>query len=807
MPPRIIAAFVAAACFAATLAAAAPIPAVAPTVIVSAGVGASPDTLLLMGPSSSSAPYKGDFGAGWLGWTSSDATAGGLDEVGDFAQLWEGLEDVDACHTDYSRLVAFIDAGGGPACDTWCYGPGGAIVNTTGGLAGPDGHLENFALSPVMAWPDAAADGAVLAFDVYRHEDLTPDAPGMFFTWSVRSADTDGSAGGGVQVLADQPWRDRGFAYYGAPTWLRVEQDVLDLLAPGRDEVQVRLGVHELGWLWGWTGNDGTPAPYFDNVAVKVVSRVGPLLSARAVDLAQDNFPESNDLGSSDLHVRFDMARNISPLGPLRNDPGDSLVVRVTPSGAGAVIVGLPELRYELDANPVFDSVRSLPPSGSVSGYRCDPADPSLWAFDLPDSSGLFPGDVLHFHFWAEESVGGVARSATLPADLDGFGDFDHPWAYDPTFVVRALPTLDATGHTPGLLIWDDGHESEDGWDLWATSLDSLHLVPGVDYDLFRTRDPGCGVGNGLGGRTVGPALAGYADLWYAAGPYEAFTLADGSGTGGAGDDVAALRHWLDTGGKDLLLCGDNLAGSLAAFGGARAAFVANVMGVDVVTRDVRPAIANQATPRVLAVAGNPVFTALAGWIAYGGCADLNTFDGVTPRTGAAALAEFADPSGAPGGYGFAAATLNTYGAGNRVVSLPYDLRYMFTDPYLVGDPPAPARTRFLADLAAYFEVARAWEPPVPSDRQIFGMGIDNYVANGAFTIVLESLIPIEVDVRIFDLRGRRVRDFGKIGVDTQASFVWDCRDDDGRRLASGMYIINATTRDWRLSGKMIILR
>ena len=79
--------------------------------------------------------------------------------VGDYAQIWTGLADADPCATNHSPQVAFIDDGiivpgtGGSDCINWCYGPGGYIVNTTGGLAGESEHLWNAILSPVMAWP------------------------------------------------------------------------------------------------------------------------------------------------------------------------------------------------------------------------------------------------------------------------------------------------------------------------------------------------------------------------------------------------------------------------------------------------------------------------------------------------------------------------------------------------------------------------------------------------------------------------------------------------------------------------------
>jgi len=142
---------------------------------------------------------------------------------------------------------------------------------------------------------------------------------------------------------------------------------------PGRDVVQVQLAVYEIGYVWGWVQNDGYPAPYFDNVTVKIFPYHGPGMSAREIDLAQDNFPERGtiDMGDPGSHsVRFDMANNISLAADLRNDPGDSITVNISPVRTGADFIGFPTLHYILDRNPVFDDYRTagLPDMGFAVG-------------------------------------------------------------------------------------------------------------------------------------------------------------------------------------------------------------------------------------------------------------------------------------------------------------------------------------------------------------------------------------------------------------------------------------------------------
>ncbi len=141
----------------------------------------------------------------------------------------------------------------------------------------------------------------------------------------------------------------------------------------GRDLVQVQLACYELGWIWNYIGNDGYPAPYFDNVVVKIFPYVGPGFSFRELDIANDNFPARGtidyaDLGSHD--VRFDAANNIALAADLRNDPGDSSVVDINPVRSGAEFDGMPTMHYTVDFNPVFDAFRTagMPAVGTSEG-------------------------------------------------------------------------------------------------------------------------------------------------------------------------------------------------------------------------------------------------------------------------------------------------------------------------------------------------------------------------------------------------------------------------------------------------------
>jgi len=745
--------------------------------------------------------------------------------VGNFTGLWSNLQGLDPCHVNYTQQVAFIDDGvvvpgtGGSDCINWCYGPFGYIVNTSGGLAGTSAHLRIDVYSPIMTWPDDSYDGIRLALDVYRHEDLSTDAPGIFYTWAIRSADTDNSAGNGFQDIEDQSFGDRSFVYYGGPDYIRVSSDVTDLMNPGRDEVQIKLGVLQMGWVWGWIGNDGYPAPYFDNVSVKIFPFVGPGMNARPMDLAQDNFPEVDAIDFANLgtlHVRFDMARNIAPAQDLRNDPGDSITVDITPVRSGAVLSGLPEMHYTIQANPVFDAYRTTAITGVVQGAMAiGPVGPipERWAFDLPDTGTLFPGDVLHYYIQAADDVAGDVQYATLPADLTGYGDFGTSLAYDRNFVVRALPTISDNGFggydVPPILFWND-FDNRGGEEEWYSAFQTNGYVPGSDFDTYYTSQPSSGVGNGIGGRTTGLALAHYDVITYTAGNLGVVTISNGDFQNDAGDDIGALLNWLSDGNKGLFITGDNVASDLTWNSGtAGLGFAENIMGLNLTNSYLKPLIGNQTAPQVSAIAGNPVITSLPTWIAYGGCPGVNTFDAVTIRAGATRLAEFADPNDNPGAYSFSAATLNIYNATNRIVSLPYDLMNVYTIPS-TGKVAAPlaARAIILDEVLRYFGFTGT-----PGNVSSVPTAGKFAVANAPNPFNPRTSIDYTIDapgrltVKIFNVRGQLVRTLLDQKVETSGRVIWDGTDDTGRHLASGVYFREARLGSEVAVGKMMLIK
>jgi hypothetical protein len=79
---------------------------------------------------------------------------------------------------------------------------------------------------------------------------------------------------------------------------------------------------------------------------------------------------------------------------------------------------------------------------------------------------------------------------------------------------------------------------------------------------------------------------------------------------------------------------------------------------------------------------------------------------------------------------------------------------------------------------------------------------------NPACTITYEIPTPGRVELRVFDAKGSVVRTLETAwklpGVHSE---VWDGKGDDGRKLASGVYVYQVVSGDFTASGKAVLLR
>jgi len=731
------------------------------------------------------------------------------DGNGDYAKLWTGLQDIDPCYDNYSPSVAFIDDGvvvpgtGGTQCVSWCYGPGGYTLNNTGGLSGT--LLDNSILSKVLTWPGEEYVGCFWWFDVYRHEGLFgADDTGMLYEWWIRSTDSEDPAD-----IETATWIHSPFIYYGGPDYIRASENQTSNLVPSPKFVQVRCGVMEYGAPFD--GNDGTPAPYFDNARLIAYPFQGPAMSRLDIHAAQDDFPDRPldfvALGNND--VRFDMALNISANSHERNDPGDSLTIQCAAVRANSELVGHPRMVYKVFPNPLFDPYRDLSEYGLEGFVEGDSvrnasggAVEDTWYFDLPDENFLYPGDQVHYYFEADDSVDGDLQTTRMTGQaggsIEGFDDPDF-LAWDANYQMRALPTITEDPNNPGeylipkVLFWNDFGD-RGGRDQWHNAFRNLGFVPGIGYDTYMTQGPSSGVGNGLGGRATAAQLQYYTELCYTVGDLDVFTMGYQAYDQDASDDIAQLTLWLSGGDKDMFLTGDGLIQDLANADPATLEFMEAFVSVRFDNRDIRPLIDGQTAPVVLKTA-ETVFQNISSWIAYGGCRIINQFDATTPINTATRQAEFADANGTSGAYGYSAATLNLAANNNRTVHLPYDLMYVMNDPADIAGG-LSARVRVLEDVLSYFGVEgddnEISDVPVAQKFTVSNYPNPfNPSTKIAFTMPQRG----HLTLKIYNVRGELVRtlidEVREAGAD---HIMWDGSSNQGSQVSSGVYFYEART-------------
>lgn len=741
--------------------------------------------------------------------------------VGDFASLRSNLPDLDPCNQNGSVQVTFIDdgvvvPGAGPTyCETHCYGPGGFILNNTGGLLADDTHrdwfLKNQIQSPPLPWVPGA-EAAELAFDVYRHELFSISGAGIFFLWGVRS-----TASADPADLEYAPWLNRGFFHYGGPGYLRQIEPVSDLILPDAQWAQVQLVVTEVGWMWGINGTDGTPAPYFDNVSLKAWAGEGPEILVDATFLFMDAFPEQGVLNPSDLAsngCRIDNSLNLNPWGTVFV-AGDSLVAEIDPVRSGAELFGAPQLHWVMACNPAFDAVRPAVPGvdgilrGSVPGtevYAGTTTLPSKWAFDLPDTGWFFPGDRVRYYVTAVDQVAGSNPMMTSwPADTTGILDFQFDTAYPAFAEVRALPTVvvAAPGQfdQPSMLYLDEAGD-DDNTDRMLRSLAELGFVAGADFDHYRTKSRGGASIAGLAVSATAASLSGYQTITLEAG------IVSSTSVSGALDspDEQVFMEWLDQGDKRALLMGDGLIHGITYNDTHE---LADRLGIATLSTDISQSTGGERYYLVNPLAGNGVFPDDATWAVNGDCPVTRLIDQVFSEGSGVTLASL-DVVG--GGFGpDAAAIANTDTLlDNKVALLPYSFAAVVTDPNnpVTGSPNYSARTLLLKHFLDWFAVAGSGDATaVPDVRGLtFQVGPNpfNPRTTVAFDLPRESAVTLD----IYDVQGRRVK---QLLNETMApgphSQVWSGRDGQDRQVPSGIYFYRFTAGDQQRRGKLTLLK
>jgi hypothetical protein len=746
---------------------------------------------------------------------------------GNYGHIWPILDDIDPCRQNNTPQVAFIDDGVVEDCDgtdfegtlsyNWTYGPDGFCVNNTGGCQPYRELLDNEVWSPVLEWPVDGPDGAELSFDVYQH---SSPCSYVYPKWAVQCRDQAGQWGE-WQYPRLTDYAFMVFDESGNKRYIRRHINLTGHLIQNVSAVRIALGA-AIYPIWCWGDTSATPAPYFDNVALRLFPTYGPKINTFAHNLAQNGFPASGDIDGDpqDLSIRFDMSADI--LGDTSTEivAGDSIAFSATAVRGGSELNGLPKLHYILRPNPNLTVTRVFALQDSVDCPQVlnDIGEPvsNRFCCDLPDSGFLFPGDVLHYYISSEDIIDGdpgtITRS-TLPNRLDGYGVFDdlsRPVPlFPPTFTVRGLPTLSEidgdwqNGYTqPGMLLWDDyGHPDSES--AWAFALSQAGYHRGLDYDLFYTNYPSAKMDNGLGARTQPGQIDGYATMLYTSGDHREGTL----GTPTLYDfldkspDTELLDAWLRTGGRNLLMTGNELLLDLGSpSGGARDLFRSEWLGVDAVANDVLDALGDRMIPRVLSL-NDPALALPMDFTAYNECPSIFAFNQMELEGAAIALANFQDATGLDSGI--PAITMNT-NLGSRVV-------YSCVDFSLWGTPhdKSSARAQNLAAILDVFgQTATGPATDTPGKIAFFTSNHPNPF-NPITKISFSVPEAGPVSVKIYNLRGEVVRTLVDevMPVSALVTREWLGRDDKGRDVSSGVYFYEVTTKGHSQTKKMALIR
>lgn len=800
----------------------------------------------------SHADFEGPGGnAGW--------TRAALPAVGDFTKVLALTQDLDPCRDNFSPALTFIDDGtppsnfpgqstGGAISPQWSYGPGGFSVNGDGGIAGPGAALNNEARSPRFAWnaPGAADDalhGATLAFDVWQH---LPYENGIFWVWHVRARDA-GTAQWG-------PWRDHGFVYYspGAPHHETVEIDVSCLMPASPESVQIALGVIDLAATLGLPGQDATPSPMFDNLSFSRCGQTGPAICLADLDLFQDAFPHG---GASDFStplvshaVRLDPARDLGlPGAP--TVPGDSIAIDVHPVGPGVTLVGVPRLRWLLDASPRYDGVRILPPgavaigSGRYRGFVPGVATTTpwgdviaqRWTFDLPhdgpalfahqtaEQAMFFPGDVLRWFLEATDSAG---HTATVPPDTAGFGS---GVGYPRTHTVRALPSVTSvapgppTFTQPSLLVVDDSGSAAEAAAL-QLALAQNGLSAGVDYDSYQVHAPDAGQGNGIGsgGRHGATAaqLAGYRTLIYTSGNLTDFLLSDGTGSGNRDSslDLQVLAAWHNQAAhRRAVYFGDNLVSFLHSNGATASSYLSNTLKVSLLGSDARQSINDQVAPTLAPTGAGPTVGLFTTTAVAASCVLGDDYDAIAPLGAPAVRAhEWLSPGGAGGAYLLSASVWHgrtqTIGQVWQRVDLTFPTAFAsLVDPVGAKVAGASRRALLLGEILRAFDHttpdSEATDTPPPRGELSVEPARPNPF-NPATSIRLHAPSRGRLTARIYSVRGELLDVLLDAEVPAGSiDLLWRGTDRAGREVASGVYLLRVEGFDRAITRKLALLR
>ena len=603
----------------------------------------------------------------------------------------------------------------------------------------------------------------LVAFDIYRN--LPLDAC-FYYSLLYRTRNT-GDAGWG-------PYKDpTGLLYYGSSKdWIR--QKVTLPEAGGKDSVEVQFVVKDYGQIYcGGQTAFANIYPLFDNVAIGIKQVTPPIFVQRDLDLFQDTFKTTTFFGNDNFNT---------PLG-------DSAVVQVSTSRgykSGSMF-------YRFNSG----SWTSTPLTMSSTSY------PTYRYADVP--AGAYPPNTTLQYYFAvtdsADSVGYLPKSA--PSTQTYFNASILP------VKTATNPALGCTDSLAQILFVNNNY----GRETDATIASALK-AQGYKFDTWDVNGPTSGAGNTPGGPPAGsqfyfwPAsvtndLLRYSTIIWHAGSLSQFTIPQ--------PDQALLQSWIQQPGKsrNLYLIGDNVAWELIILNQNYNSFLDFTMGARYLRNVWEDFPQDTLHPIITGYTGSP--TAGRFMHANSDCPFIEDFDLIATAVGAPARGKSGNflryPNNFPAATRFATKYTVTGTDSARTVLQAFN----FNNIEEGGE-----RIRLIKNVITdYFQVPACYyptgieddptagAPPVPD--ALFQNAPNPF--NPETTIRYSLSSPGWATIRIFNAGGALVRTLvDKHHAAGMYTVRWDGKDDQGRRLSSGVYFYRLQTASGASEAKKLLM-
>jgi hypothetical protein len=750
---------------------------------------------------------------------------------GKYSGLLAGIyQDKDPCHDNLSTQIVFFIGGPHPnpskdypgLYDTpFCLGPGGieapcqdeyvmsSIIDMTKYSTARNENQD-------ADIPPAVIDdlgGVYLRFTYYA--DL-PIPNLVFYDWAVRNIDSDGCPG---------MWSTRYIYYYSPFGYVFDAHEISDLVES--DSIQVKLGCIDMCDVWYEVyGNceNHTPSPWYDNVRVQRYYARGPQWYYRCMDLFQDNFPgDEFDLES---YIRADCANDLRPNDDPVIDPGDSAAVTCTsPMGGGidTTADGWPKVYLHVYPEYIGDPGSPKPtlygPSLEGTYGRYDSDDGSTWtilqcgyartgagnispdkyAVDLNDS--LFTrGYRVNFYFTAYDFDG---ETSTLPQHAEEGEYFE--WTCLPTLASDILYVDDFHGR---------GHLIGMTEIYWNPSFRAV-IPPDNQPDRYDVNSPSSGVSNGPGSRAKNNHLTtAYHKIIWDSGNLDWATITDGTEDSDKSNDAQMLVDWMEYSPHDVgvWVCGNNIAWELSVSSAPVAAqLMENYCGVQLVDDDYYDITGYALMPKVTAVAdpGNSLWHTTWGdsFSLFGSSYPCYLgFDVLEKTVNGQYAFRYPDHEGSPYYAGIYSTGIND--GGYDIRTMWFGFSFMYIRDCELGEP--IMRNQIVRDVIDWFtndtniDITEVDEVPAVNSLAQNYPNPFNPTTTIEFSLEKKGAARLE----IYNVAGQLVRTLVDGVKDAGPHrIVWDGRNNEGIKVASGIYLYRIETVDFAATRKMALLR